>query len=289
MQKKQNANPLKPLPIEIYPSHTLCQKIAQLCLSFYHYYFKRPPYQGTFLEFGNFVWIDQSVREKIYSAGFFGKGNLSRSEPTWYKRTTEQNKTYLEEITVERRKKRREKKGKIEENENNLAASELLEMITRDPETLQLDVYEAYFLTFALGVLEIKNQQGKPLSIEMCWNQFCKNSSSFHYTYVVYHYYRSLGWVPKSGIKFGVDFVLYKSGPAYRHADYAVFIIPLKEGEEEEKKSWTWLLGLNRVCSQVKKTLVLCYVTIPPVINDLSKYKVSEVVHKRWSAQRNRE
>ncbi|KAI9277478.1 hypothetical protein BY458DRAFT_107274 [Sporodiniella umbellata] len=289
MQKKHNStHPSKPLPIKVYPTTTLIQKITKNLLSLYHYYIKGPSYYGTFLEFGNFVWIDHDARHAIYSAGFFGKGDLSRSEPTWYQRTLAQDKTALEEVTIERRKKRREKKvGHLESNAAE--ASQLLEMVARDPETLQLDPYEAYFLTFALGVLTIRDMKGKSLSIEMCWQRFCENSSYFHYTYAVYHYYRSLGWVPKNGIKFGVDFVLYKSGPAHQHAKYAVHIIPLNEGQSEEPKNWTWLLGLNRVCSQVKKTLILCYVTIPSAIDDLHQYKISEVVYQRWSAQRNRE
>lgn len=83
--------------------------------------------------------------------------------------------------------------------------------------------------------------------------------------------------------------MLYKLGPAYRHADYAVIIIPLQEGQPEGTKSWQWLLRLNRICTQVKKTLVLCYVTIPESINHIENYRIQEVVYKRWSAQKNRE
>jgi tRNA-splicing endonuclease subunit Sen2 len=44
------------------------------------------------------------------------------------------------------------------------------------------------------------------MSIEDCWSVFCRSNDSFHVNYAVYHFYRSLGWVPKSGSKFGVDF-----------------------------------------------------------------------------------
>lgn len=42
----------------------------------------------------------------------------------------------------------------------------------------------------------------------------------FLINYVVYHYYRSLGWVVKGGIKFCVDYMLYKRGPVFAHAEY---------------------------------------------------------------------
>ena len=41
--------------------------------------------------------------------------------------------------------------------------------------------------------------------------------------YVVYHHYRSLGWVVKGGLKFCVDYLLYKRGPVFSHAEYALF------------------------------------------------------------------
>jgi hypothetical protein len=41
----------------------------------------------------------------------------------------------------------------------------------------------------------------------------------FLINYVVYHHYRSLGWVVKSGIKFCVDYLLYKRGPVFHHAE----------------------------------------------------------------------
>lgn len=134
--------------------------------------------------------------------------------------------------------------------------------------------------------------------------------------YAVYHYYRSLGWVPKTGSKFGVDFgtsdglkkhayvlfltlsfstylVLYQSGPKFRHADYAVTVIPLYNGKAMEKeKSWDWLLRLNRICTQVKKTLILCYVSLPhdtSTCTDLNEYTIRQVIYKRWSPQKNRE
>ena len=41
----------------------------------------------------------------------------------------------------------------------------------------------------------------------------------FLVNYVVYHHYRSLGWVIKGGIKFCVDYLLYKRGPVFTHAE----------------------------------------------------------------------
>lgn len=86
--------------------------------------------------------------------------------------------------------------------------------------------------------------------------------------------------------------VLYQSGPSYRHADYAIVVLPLYHNEIETQKSWEWLLRLNRICTQVKKTLILCHVYIPSDTSsytNLKEYHVREVIYKRWSPQKNRE
>lgn len=37
--------------------------------------------------------------------------------------------------------------------------------------------------------------------------------------YVAYHHYRALGWVVKTGIKFCTDWLLYKRGMVFSHAE----------------------------------------------------------------------
>jgi tRNA-splicing endonuclease subunit Sen2 len=139
-------------------------------------------------------------------------------------------------------------------------------------------------------------------------------------SYVVYHHFRSLGWVVSSGIKFGVDFLLYNRGPVFSHAEFAIAILPSyshphyssseaykKETEAKEKRSWWWLHCVNRVQSQVKKSLLIVYVEVPPPassygnsegmedhetndINALFKtYKIREVSLKRWIPNRTRD
>ena len=44
----------------------------------------------------------------------------------------------------------------------------------------------------------------------------------FLINYIVYHHYRSLGWVVRGGIKFCVDYLLYKRGPVFAHAEFVL-------------------------------------------------------------------
>ncbi|KAJ4377339.1 tRNA splicing endonuclease subunit sen2 [Neocucurbitaria cava] len=144
---------------------------------------------------------------------------------------------------------------------------------------------------------------------------YIEPDNGFLLKYVVYHHFRSLGWVVRPGIKFAVDYLLYIRGPAFTHAEFAIMIVPsysdpwwsqnpdkLRE-KEKEYKDWWWFHRVNRVQTQVMKTLLLVYVEVPPpwdaspsgdnfkldVGAVLKKYSVREFVFKRWSPSRNRD
>lgn len=73
-------------------------------------------------------------------------------------------------------------------------------------EVLHLTFEETFFLLFGLGCLQLVHFDGHFLDISNAWLYFCKNKSDFLQKYVVYHYYRSKGWVVKPGLKYGGDF-----------------------------------------------------------------------------------
>lgn len=198
--------------------------------------------------------------------------------------------------------------------------------IIEDQEHLQLTLEEAFFLSFGFGALQILDPNNKaPMSNEDLFS-VCRRSSvfdpatyvkspddSFMISYVVYHHFRSLGWVVRTGIKFGVDYLLYNRGPPFTHAEFAITVIPAysdpywsKDAETQAhvarktKGVWSWLHCVNRVNTQVKKTLVLVYVDVPPpltsdeeagsgIMDELARYRVREIVLKRWSANRSRD
>lgn len=84
--------------------------------------------------------------------------------------------------------------------------------------------------------------------------------------------------------------------PSYSHPYWKA------EGRQAPRKTWHWLMGVNRVLSKVYKSLVLVYVEIPPptafnesgepasgVTDLLKQYAIREVMVKRWSSNRNRD
>ncbi|KAG0023670.1 hypothetical protein BGZ80_008584 [Entomortierella chlamydospora] len=180
------------------------------------------------------------------------------------------------------------------------------------------------------------------MSIQTCWLRFAEVSalqqskfvsrlvpSSFEISagnpfivrYVVYHYYRSQGWIVKDGLKYGADFLLYQKGLVFGHSQYAVQVVPFNDINNNESSplyktfkhvsisptpglcsqhqalSWQWLLTLNRVIAQVQKTVILCHVGLPGTATKrqlshprtaLPLYKVTEIGVKRFIPERNR-
>ncbi|KZP26624.1 hypothetical protein FIBSPDRAFT_819308 [Athelia psychrophila] len=328
------------------------------------------------------VWVSKEKDSlTLWRRGFFGKGDLSRSEPSWLARQINSReskatgKMTSEEITARRREERRQ--FKLARAQAMIAAAAEAEAAfaegreapsiigadgtrsipsaatwkpqpktsaaTKDPldvsleeedeepledvEHLQLTLPEAFFLLWNLDCLTVLDPHtNEPMPLQHIWMTFqkaqlcipltpCPQESDrfdnpFLINYVAYHHYRSLGWVVKGGIKFCVDLLLYKRGPVFSHAEFAIVVCPVYEDPADEASSpfdfqntkpfeWSWLSTINRVNSQVQKTLILAYVTIPARSrispNSLSSpgclahYSVREVVIRRFIPARMRD
>ena len=73
-------------------------------------------------------------------------------------------------------------------------------------ETLHLTFEETFFLMYGLGCLQLMQYDGSIFTIKNAWNHFQQQDKYFIQKYVVYHYFRSKGWVVKQGLKYGGDF-----------------------------------------------------------------------------------
>lgn len=210
-----------------------------------------------------------------------------------------------------------------DETTKNLTDSET-ELVVVNQEHLQLLPEEALFLTFAFGALDVIDSGTqaaigpKDLLSLLRQNSYfpprlspqdLQPDDPFLIHYAAYHHFRSLGWVPRAGIKFGVDWLLYTRGPVFDHAEYGVLVLPSYSdpywksvGKEAPHKSWHWLMGVNRVLSKVFKSVLLVYVDVPApsvFLEDgsprdglaelLKKYRIREQLVKRWSSNRNRD
>lgn len=186
-------------------------------------------------------------------------------------------------------------------NDGAAALSEQVEPCELDlypvAEPLCLSSEEAFYLVTEKELLIVHTPTAPSiLSAEELWKEFCVNCKRFPFTYFAYHHYRKMGWVPKSGFKFGVDFILYKDGPVFYHSSYAVLVCekyggtaevdcdfnfteataPCGTGVAVQSKldenpasedtgllKWTDIIAHCRVCESSGKELVVAYVTVP--------------------------
>ncbi|NXE75932.1 SEN2 endonuclease, partial [Cochlearius cochlearius] len=165
-------------------------------------------------------------------------------------------------------------------------------------EYLQLSLEEAFFLVYALGCLSIYYGE-EPLTILKLWEVFSEVKPDFKTTYMAYHYFRSKGWVPKVGLKYGTDLLLYRKGPPFYHASYSVIAELVDdnfEGSLRRPLSWKALSGLNRTTVNASKELMLCYLIRPSDMTEkemstpecMKRIKVQELIVTRWVSSRER-
>ncbi|NWR42923.1 SEN2 endonuclease, partial [Regulus satrapa] len=185
--------------------------------------------------------------------------------------------------------------------QENLVKKEVL-VCRKNPfrifEYLQLSLEEAFFLVYALGCLSIYYGE-EPLSILKLWEVFSEVKPDFKTTYMAYHYFRGKGWVPKVGLKYGTDLLLYRKGPPFYHASYSVIAELVDENFEGSLRrplSWMSLSGLNRTTANASKELMLCYLIRPSDMTAeematpecMRRIKVQELIVTRWVSSRER-
>ena len=114
----------------------------------------------------------------------------------------------------------------IVDEQLSTSCSEEEEKDKEDNAALILDPCEAFFLSFSLGCLLIKDSKFPiELPIATLWEKFNIDQRGFDVKYAVYHHFRRKNFVVKDGTKFGADFLLYKEGPPFYHASYSVRIV----------------------------------------------------------------
>ncbi len=140
------------------------------------------------------------------------------------------------------------------------SASQLLSKAFGEPKKsgLHLSLYEACLLAEE-DKLEVFDKDGKKLSFDKLLILGEKLNEGFAMKYDVFRDLRlGRGYVVKSGIKFGCDFVVYARGkkPGKAHSKWMVWVIP-----ESARMDYAELTGAARLATNVKKKLLLATVT----------------------------
>ena len=108
------------------------------------------------------------------------------------------------------------------------------------------------------------------------WHAAVAACPGFLPAYAAYYHCRCRGWLIRSGLQYGADYVLYPRHPTAAHSTLCALVIPPSEGPGSASASaaavragwpqWTELQALSRLCVQVNKGLILLHVV--PALDD---------------------
>lgn len=206
----------------------------------------------------------------FWALGQCGKGNLSRSAPCY---------NNVRDDTLKGRAMRQlielEGGGVLEDRAN--------------VEHIQLSLNEAYYAAFVEKRLTIF-LKGVELDASRAWRAFCSRCESFPWTFVAYSRYRTVGWLPRSGLKYGVDWVLYPAKTKrHTHSPFCVVLRFGRSGQVRMDRSWIGLQNRLRLVKNVAKTLVIAEVFVDKdvdfsasVKHAFRAVKVNELTIDRW-------
>lgn len=142
-----------------------------------------------------------------------------------------------------------------------------------------LNLFESFYLMHGLKRLEILAPQARtePLTASECWTLFrgyhnsCNTRLDFAHEYAVYHYFKSRGWIIRTGEILGANFLLYRDDPELCHAEYAVVIDVCTIGSvvttAKSQLDWITLFGLDRVVHSANKKLLIASLQVPQTLD----------------------
>lgn len=119
---------------------------------------------------------------------------------------------------------------------------------------LQLSFVESCYLS-EKGILEVKGNDGKPISTEEMKTLGKKAQEDFHLRIAAYYDLRSRGLVVKTGFKYGTHFRVYEGSPDECHARYLVHAVPVSN-----VSMWPEISRTVRLSGGVKKDILFCRV-----------------------------
>ncbi|MFX0077513.1 MAG: tRNA-intron lyase [Candidatus Hermodarchaeota archaeon] len=79
-----------------------------------------------------------------------------------------------------------------------------------------------------------------------------KTHHKFEEKYLIYQDLREKGYIPRPGLKFGADFVVYKKGPGLEHSPFIVHVLP-----HDAKISAIDMVRAGRLATSVRKKFVI--------------------------------
>ena len=121
---------------------------------------------------------------------------------------------------------------------------------------LELSLVEAMYLSDN-GRITITDSKNNIINREEFVRKALKEDKRFLVRYAVYNNLRKNSYLPKTALKYGLDFRLYEKGkkPGKEHSDWLVHCV-----HENNAFTWKGFAGIMRVVNSVRKKLMIAIV-----------------------------
>ena len=178
---------------------------------------------------------------------------------------------------------------------------------------------DAYYMCAILGVLRVSEAvEGREMEVRLgtgaremdaraLWKKFRRECGhAFAMKCAATIHFRLTGWLPRSGLQYGADFVLYQRHPALVHSDSTVTLVPDAAARESFKvdaaanrdvafahgwPDWPDVQATSRLAVQVNKKFIEAHISAPKNVDwddpsCLSHVWVNETSVARFNALR---
>jgi len=116
----------------------------------------------------------------------------------------------------------------------------------------ELSLIEAYYLLEKDEIIIFDVKENKDLSPK----EFYKLAKNIHHKfeekYTIYKDLREKGYIPRPGLKFGADFVIYRLGPGLEHSLFMVHVLP-----HDAEITAVDMVRAGRLATSVRKKFVV--------------------------------
>jgi tRNA-intron endonuclease len=116
----------------------------------------------------------------------------------------------------------------------------------------ELSLIEAYYLLQKnyISILDVK--ENKELEPEEFYQIAIEIHHKFEEKYKIYKDLREKNYVPRPGLKFGADFVVYRKGPGLEHSLFMVHVLP-----HDSEITAIEMVRAGRLATSVRKKFVI--------------------------------
>lgn len=179
---------------------------------------------------------------------------------------------------------------------------------------------DAYYVASVLGCLCVSEViEGREMEVKLglgtsdmdlgtLWRRFRRDCGhAFAMKCAATMHFRMLGWLPRSGLQYGADLVLYQRHPALVHSDFVVTLVPDVGARQSFVldtsanravaldagwPDWPDVQATSRLAVQVNKKFLQAHVSAPKNLNwddpsCLSHVWVNEISISRFRSNRN--